>query len=108
MLPSRRSVRHTTTATTPVPGTVHLAWNANAATDGTTGYNIYYTVNATAFTAGMKPPIPGTVNKVTGINTTTITISGLNPGTTYFFGATAFNAQNTESLLSNVVSFTEP
>lgn len=41
-------------------------------------------------------------------NTTTCTITNLNPGVTYFFVATAYTADGLESLPSNEVSYTVP
>jgi hypothetical protein len=78
-------------ATCVVAADVKLAWD-HSVTPTVTGYKIYYG-NATG-TYGT----PITIGYVT-----TYTITGLSPGT-YFFAATAIDAQGNESVYSNEVS----
>lgn len=76
--------------------TVTLAWNPSP--DQTvTGYHLYYGVASRSYT-----------NKVTVANVTMASVTGLQPGITYYFAATAFNAANTESDYSNEVSYSIP
>jgi hypothetical protein len=92
---------------TPTRGQVSLTWDLD--NDSTVaGYNLYYTTNPTALTQAMHPSIPGTVDKISGISTTTTTLKGLSPGEVFYFGLTAYNANGVESLLSNVVSTPVP
>lgn len=96
----RRKPKPTPTPT-PIPGQVSLAWDLD--NDSTVvGYNLYYTTNPTALTQAMHPPIPGTADKISGMSTTTTTLTGLSSGAVFYFGLTAYNA-NGESVLSNVV-----
>lgn len=61
------------------------------------GYKAYYGVASRTYT-----------NMVDTGNATTITISGLIEGTTYYFAATAYNLLGTESVFSDELSYTVP
>jgi hypothetical protein len=92
---------------TPATGQVSLAWNLD--NDSTVvGYNLYYTTNPTALTQSMPRPIPGTVDKISGMAVTTTTLTGLSSGVVFYFGLTAYNANGIESTLSNVISTAVP
>jgi hypothetical protein len=77
-------------------GEVTLAWDANSETD-VAGYKIYYGTSSgeysQIFDAG---------------NTTQITIGGIQEGVTYYFAATAYNVEASESGFSTEVSYTAP
>ncbi len=75
---------------------VTLAWNAS--TDPTVvGYNLYYGGASLTYT-----------NEISAGAATNVTVSGLVPGTTYYFAATTYNAANVESPLSVEVSYLVP
>lgn len=76
---------------------VTLAWNPSISTD-VAGYMIYYGTASHVYT-GVQP-VPG--------NATSVTISGLVPGTTYYFAATAVDILGNESGFSNEASYTMP
>src|SRR6266542_4554235 len=75
---------------------VTLAWNASPDTN-VVGYILYY-----GLVGG------GATNSLDAANQLTATVSNLNPGTVEFFFATAYNAQRTESLPSNLINYTVP
>ena len=73
-----------------------LAWNRS--TDPiVVGYNLYYGGTSGSYT-----------NTISAGNATSATISGLVPGTTYYFVATTYSAQGVESVLSSEVAYTVP
>jgi len=75
-----------------------LTLNWNASKDQTvTGYNIYYGKSSGVFD-----------HKISVGTATSATISGLVEGTTYFFVATASDAQGLESPPSGQISYTVP
>lgn len=75
---------------------VTLAWDASPSPE-VTGYRIYYGVGSRSYT-----------NVVTVGNVLTATVTGLKPGVTYYFAATAFEGSGLESDFSNEVSYTVP
>ena len=77
-------------------GTVTLAWNPS--TDPlVVGYSIYYGGASGTYT-----------NEISIGNATNVTISGLIPGTTYYFVATTYTAADLESPFSDEVSYGVP
>jgi hypothetical protein len=77
-------------------GNVTLAWDAS--TDpSVTGYRVYYGVAAATYT-----------NSAAVGNVTSATFANLTDGVTYYFAATAYDAQGTESPFSNETSYTVP
>jgi hypothetical protein len=77
-------------------GSVTLAWNASA-DPSVAGYNVYYGRASGAYT-----------NKISAGNATSVTISGLVQGTTYYFAATTYASSGVESRLSSEVSYLVP
>jgi len=75
---------------------VTLGWNANP-NPIVTGYDIYFWINGGAST-----------NKVSVGNATSVTLSNLVTGTTYYFAATTYDASGLESPFSAAVSYTVP
>src|SRR5882762_8312917 len=67
------------------PASVKLAWDPSV-TPGVTGYNIYYGTNSHNYTASIPAG-----------NATSVTISSLVVGTTYYFAATAYDSFGIES-----------
>jgi hypothetical protein len=76
---------------------VTLAWNPSISLD-VAGYMIYY---------GTASRVYASVQLVPG-NATRVTISGLVPGTTYYFAATTVDVLGNESGFSNEASYTMP
>ena len=76
--------------------TVSLAWNPSPSPT-VVGYNVYYGTASLAYT--YEQSAGGATNA---------TVSGLLPGTTYYFGVTALDAAGEESTFSNEVSYTAP
>lgn len=79
---------------------VRLAWDPNEEPD-VNRYRVYYTTNPTVTTSDSYV-------EVTGRTTTTVTVTNLANGQTYYFAATALNTSDQESLFSNTVSTTIP
>ena len=77
-------------------GTAALSWTASPDAN-VTGYRVYY---GTAPGAYSQPRGSG----LTTGNATSWTVSGLNPGTLYYFAVTAVDSQGNESAYSNEVS----
>ena len=77
-------------------GSVTLAWNSSTNAI-VTGYNVYYGGACGAYT-----------NKICAGNATNATITGLVPGTTYYFAATTYAASGVESPFSSEVSYKAP
>jgi len=75
--------------------TVTLAWNANPE-PGVEGYILYYGTTS-----------PGYLYSVDVGNSTSCTISGVEPGTVYYFAATAYNTSG-ESEFSEEISYEVP
>ncbi len=75
---------------------VTLAWNRST-NPIVAGYNVYYGGASGTCT-----------NEISAGNATNATISGLIPGTTYYFAATACAASGLESTFSSEVSYTVP
>ena len=77
-------------------GRVTLAWDANSEPD-LAGYKVYYGINTRVY--------PFTV--VAG-NGTSLTLSNLQEGVTYYFAATAYNTAGLESDFSAEINYTVP
>ena len=77
-------------------GQVTLAWDPNSEPD-LAGYEIYYGTASRNYSFHIDVG-----------NVTTYTLTGLQPGVTYYFAATAYNAQGLESDYSNEVVYTVP
>jgi len=75
---------------------VVLVWNPSVDTN-VVGYNIYFGGASGVYT-----------NKMVLGNVTTATITGLTPGATYYFTATASGAGGVESPFSNQTTYTVP
>lgn len=75
---------------------VILAWDPSTGTN-VIGYNIYYGLTSQAYSV-----------RISEGNVTNCTVSGLVPGTTYYFAATAYDSQGLESAFSNEISYTVP
>jgi chitodextrinase len=75
-------------------GTARLSWEASIGRN-IAGYKIYLATTS----GGYGPPLA-----TTPMDTTTYTVTGLAPGTTYFFVVTAFNTDGAESTFSNEAS----
>ena len=78
----------------PVSYRVTLAWNPSPTTN-VAGYRVYYGTASRVYT--------NSVDFVTGTNAT---LTGLAAGTTYYFAATAVDANGEESPFSNETSYT--
>ena len=76
-----------------VAGTATLAWDPSSGTDVITNYNIYYGVASATYT-----------NVVPAGTNTTVSISNLVDGTTYYFAATAVDTFGLESAYSSEAS----
>lgn len=75
---------------------VTLAWNPSTDPQ-VAGFNIYYGGVSGAYT-----------NKTSVGTTTSLMVSNLVPGATYYFAATTYNAAGSESAFSSEVSYTVP
>jgi Fibronectin type III domain len=81
----------------PAPtGTAALSWTASPDAN-VSGYRVYYGTAPGAYSQPRGSGLP------TG-NTTSWTVSGLNPGTLYYFAVTAVDSQGNESAYSNEAS----
>ncbi|MGA2787740.1 MAG: fibronectin type III domain-containing protein [Verrucomicrobiota bacterium] len=77
-------------------GSVTLAWN-RCTNSSVAGYNVYYGGASGVYT-----------NEISAGTATNATISGLIPGTTYYFSATTYTAAGMESHFSSEASYTAP
>lgn len=75
---------------------VTLAWDDNSDAS-VRGYRIYIGVTSNNYT-----------NFIVAGNVLTLTVTNLQPNTTYYFAATAYNAIGVESPRSNEVTYTTP
>ena len=92
------------------PGTsraasVLLEWDPSTDAD-LAGYRVYYQANSHAIPFQGTDALEGNA-PVEGGNSTTATISGLDPGTSYYFAVTAYNSAGLESVYSNIVEIKE-
>lgn len=84
---------------------VSLAWDPSPDPD-LAGYHIYYQANSSAIPFQGTGALEGSA-PVDGRNSTTTTISGLNPANSYYFAVTAYNSSGAESVYSNIVAVPE-
>ncbi|HNT15976.1 MAG TPA: fibronectin type III domain-containing protein, partial [Verrucomicrobiota bacterium] len=75
---------------------VNLAWDASPDAS-VAGYRVYYGAASGDYT-----------NYIQVGNVTTATVANLREGATYYFAATAYDADDIESLFSNEVDYTIP
>jgi hypothetical protein len=76
--------------------TLNVKWNASSDTN-VQGYKVYYGTVSQKYT-----------NVVVAGNVTNITVSGVNPGVTYYFAATSYNAAGWQSAYSTEIAYTVP
>lgn len=72
------------------------SWSASPDTN-VVGYEIYYGGASGDYT-----------NSIDSGNATTVIVTGLVPGATYYFAATAYDAEGNESIFSNEAIYTTP
>lgn len=77
-------------------GQVTVAWDANPEPE-VAGYKIYYGTRSGSYTASLDAG-----------NATSILLSGLQDGATYFFAAVAYDASRNESGFSNEITYAVP
>ncbi len=77
-------------------GQVTVAWDPNLEPE-VAGYKIYYGTRSGSYTASIDAG-----------NATSILLSGLQDGATYFFAAVAYDASNNESGFSNEITYAVP
>src|SRR5271168_4602220 len=75
---------------------LNVAWIATPDTN-VAGYKVYYGTASRQYT-----------NVIVAGNVTNISISGIEPGTAYYFAATSYDAAGWESYYSPEISFTVP
>ncbi|WP_129125866.1 Ig-like domain-containing protein [Geomonas oryzae] len=90
---------------TSLATSVSLAWDPSPDPD-LAGYRIYYQANSGAVPFQGTGAVEGNA-PVDGRNSTTATISGLDPANSYYFAVTAYNSSGAESVYSNIVSVPE-
>jgi hypothetical protein len=93
--------RAATASGSQTTASVTLDWNANTSTGNPAtdpaGYRLHVGTASNTYTQNIDAG-----------NSTSLTVSNLVGGTTYYFAATAYNAAKVESPPSNAVSFTAP
>jgi len=85
--------------------TVSLSWDANTESN-LAGYKVYYQADSAVLPFQGSGAAEG-ASPVQVYNKTTATISGLDPGRTYYFAITAYDAAGMESSYSNIVTVPE-
>jgi hypothetical protein len=85
--------------------TVVLSWDANSESD-LSGYKVHYKADSSTLPFDGAGAGEGG-SPVDVHNLTTATISGLDPGRTYYFAVTAYNTTGIESAYSNIVTVLE-
>jgi hypothetical protein len=87
---------HLRVTAAPTTGSVTLTWYPSPS-PGITGYNVYSGGVSGIYT-----------NKISAGNTTSVTLSNMVAGSTYYFVATCYNTGGEESALSNEAVYTMP
>ncbi|WP_129125867.1 Ig-like domain-containing protein [Geomonas oryzae] len=87
------------------PSTVNLQWDPSTDPD-LAGYRVYYQANSAALPFAGRGAVEGAA-PVDVSSSTTASISGLDPGSSYYFAVTAYNSSGAESAYSNVVQVKE-
>jgi len=87
------------------PATVSLQWDPSTDPD-LAGYRIYYQANSSAQPFVGSGAVEGSA-PLDVSTSTTASISGLDPGNSYYFAVTAYNSSGAESVYSNVVQVQE-
>ena len=77
-------------------GQVTVAWDPNPEAE-VAGYKVYYGTHSGSYTASLDAG-----------NTTSVVVSGLQEGATYYFAAVAYDASNNESGFSNEIAYAVP
>ncbi|WP_239031628.1 Ig-like domain-containing protein [Geomonas diazotrophica] len=84
---------------------MNLQWDPSSDPD-LAGYRIYYQANSSSQPFIGSGAVEGAA-PVDVSTTTTASISGLDPGSSYYFAVTAYNSSGVESVYSNVVQVKE-
>ena len=84
-----------------ITASVMLEWDPSPDAD-LTGYKVYYQANSSALPFQGTEATQGS-SPIDVANTTSTTVNGLDPGSSYFFAVTAYNSGGLESIYSNVV-----
>lgn len=87
------------------PATVSLQWDPSTDPD-LAGYRIYYQANSSAQPFAGSGAVEGSA-PLDVSTSTTASISGLDPGNSYYFAVTAYNSSGLESVYSNIVQVQE-
>ena len=87
------------------PSTVSLQWDPSTDPD-LAGYRVYYQANSSALPFAGSGAVEGAA-PVNVSYSTSASISGLDPASSYYFAVTAYNSSGVESAYSNVVQVKE-
>ena len=84
---------------------VLLNWDPSSDAD-LAGYHVYYQANSAALPFAGTGAAEGSA-PINAANTTTATVAGLDPGSSYYFAVTAYNTAGVESVYSNIIEIPE-
>ena len=84
---------------------VLLNWDPSPDAD-LAGYNVYYQAGSSALPFSGTGATEGNA-PINAANTTSTTVAGLDPGSSYYFAVTAYNTAGVESVYSNVIEIPE-
>lgn len=85
---------------------VTLVWDPNSEAD-LAGYNVYYVTDGKALDQG-RSPVKIDLSAIEDPQRPTMTLTGIQKNTRYFFSITAFNQNNIESDFSNYIGYIVP